>query len=125
MNNNKQNQIRQGLTQFIGALIDNLSGDKEAVVQLVAASLSEEALKISIKDNKIDYFIAKPILRATIIVLKQRYEEIVQSINSLKEDNSVKKVLIQQTSALKISIDVLQSMVNAKRKEDINNNGNQ
>lgn len=125
MNNNKQNQIRQGLTQFIGALIDNLSGDKEAVAQLVAASLSEEALKISIKDNKIDYFIAKPILRATIIVLKQRYEEIVQSINSLKEDNSVKKVLIQQTSALKISIDVLQSMVNAKRKEDINNNGNQ
>lgn len=124
MNNNKQNQIRQGLTQFIGALIDNLSGDKEAVAQLVAASLSEEALKISIKDNKIDYFIAKPILRATIIVLKQRYEEIVQSINSL-EDNSVKKVLIQQTSALKISIDVLQSMVNAKRKEDINNNGNQ
>ena len=120
MNNNKQNQIRQGLTQFIGALIDNLSGDKEAVAQLVAASL-----KISIKDNKIDYFIAKPILRATIIVLKQRYEEIVQSINSLKEDNSVKKVLIQQTSALKISIDVLQSMVNAKRKEDINNNGNQ
>lgn len=125
MNNNKQNQIRQGLTQFIGALIDNLSGDKEAVAQLVAASLSEEALKISIKDNKIDYFIAKPILRATIIVLKQRYEEIIQSINSLKEDNSVKKILIQQTSALKISIDVLQSMVNAKRKEDINNNGNQ
>lgn len=125
MNNNKQNQIRQGLTQFVGALIDNLSGDKEAVAQLVAASLSEEALKISIKDNKINYFIAKPILRATIIVLKQRYEEIIQSINSLKEDNSVKKVLIQQTSALKISIDVLQSMVNAKRKEDINNNGNQ
>lgn len=125
MNNNKQNQIRQGLTQFIGALIDNLSGDKEAVAQLVAASLSEEALKISIKDNKINYFIAKPILRATIIVLKQRYEEIIQSINSLKEDNSVKKILIQQTSALKVSIDVLQSMVNAKRKEDINNNGNQ
>lgn len=125
MNNNKQSQIRQGLTQFVGALIDNLSGDKEAVAQLVAASLSEEALKTSIKDNKINYFIAKPILRATIIVLKQRYEEIIQSINSLKEDNSVKKVLIQQTSALKISIDVLQSMVNAKRKEDINNNGNQ
>ena len=125
MNNNKQNQIRQGLTQFVGALIDNLSGDKEAVAQLVAASLSEEALKTSIKDSKINYFIAKPILRATIIVLKQRYEEIIQSINSLKEDNSVKKVLIQQTSALKISIDVLQSMVNAKRKEDINNNGNQ
>jgi len=125
MNNNKQNQIRQGLTQFVGALIDNLSGDKEAVAQLVAASLLEEALKTSIKDNKINYFIAKPILRATIIVLKQRYEEIIQSINSLKEDNSVKKVLIQQTSALKISIDVLQSMVNAKRKEDINNNGNQ
>lgn len=57
MNNNKQNQIRQGLTQFVGALIDNLSGDKEAVAQLVAASLSEEALKTSIKDNKINYFI--------------------------------------------------------------------
>ena len=125
MNNNKQNQIRQGLTQFIGALIDNLSGDKEAVAQLVAASLSEEALKIAIKDNKIDYFIIKPILRATIIVLKQRHEEIVQSINTLKEDSSIKKTLIQQTSVLKVSIDTLQSMVNAKRKEDINNNGNQ
>lgn len=125
MNNNKQNQIRQGLTQFVGALLDSISGDKEAVAQLVAASLSEEALKITIKDNKIDYFVAKPILRATIIVLKQRLEEIIQSVNSLKEDSPIKKVLIQQTSALKVSIDILQSMVNVKRKEDINNNGNE
>lgn len=122
MNENKELQIKQGLTQFIAALLDNSSSNKEIAAHLIIASLTEEALKLSIDNNKINYFKIKPIIRATIMILRQRNQELIETINKITEDTDIKTMLVKQASMLKVSIDILNSMSNIKEKEKNDSN---
>ena len=74
-NDNVIKDIREGLIQFIGALLKNTSYEGAAARQIVCAALTEEALTLATQHNKIEYYSAKPILRATLLILDQRKKE--------------------------------------------------
>ena len=74
-NDNIIKDIREGLVQFIGALLDNTSYEGAAARQIVCAALTEEALKLATQHERIEYYSAKPILRATLLILDQRKKE--------------------------------------------------
>lgn len=74
---NLQFQMRQGLTQYIGAIIDNPQFSTKENKQLVVAALCEEMLKILTTNNSledkffIDDYANKPYLRSIIYMLKR------------------------------------------------------
>lgn len=75
MYSNDQTQIRAGLVNYIGAMLQSSKFDNEkAVRHSVVAILLEEAAKLC-KDEEGTYemFISKPILRLTSGIAKQRY----------------------------------------------------
>lgn len=78
MYSNDYNQIRAGLTNYIGSLIKACPYEgMKASRQYVTATLIEEAMKIIEGDNNTpDLYIAKPLLRANIIILKKRILEL-------------------------------------------------
>lgn len=74
---NDQVQIRQGLVNYIGALLKASPFSGKAARQGVASILIEESLKIAQDDEGlIDLYVAKPLLRATVHTLKQRCVEL-------------------------------------------------
>jgi len=71
-------EIRQGLTQFVGAMLVNTSYEGQEARQIVCASLVEEALALTRQEDKYEMFSVKPIIRATVAILQERkalYEE--------------------------------------------------
>lgn len=84
---NRAAQARQGLTQYVGALLDSLKGEVKAKAQLVVAALCEEALKLCINNDnqRLDFFAAKPVLRAASFVLSKRAEEMKADANGLPD----------------------------------------
>lgn len=74
--NKEYNQIKLGLVNYIGAMMQasNFESDK-AARQYVSATLIEEALNLMHDEDKnINMFVAKPLLRATAILLNKRIE---------------------------------------------------
>lgn len=74
-------EARQGLVQYIGALITRTGYQGAAARQVVCALLLEEALKLVTVDERVELYSAKPILRATKMILQQRvseYEELLE-----------------------------------------------
>lgn len=78
MYSNDYNQIRSGLTNYVGSLINACPYEgMKASRQYVAATLIEEAMKIIEGDsNTLDLYVAKPLLRANVIVLNKRIAEL-------------------------------------------------
>lgn len=75
------NQIaKQELLQYVACLIENhpLQSHEEprAARHDVAALLVQQALDLSEEDGRYDLFIAKPILRATLVIIKDRIKAI-------------------------------------------------
>lgn len=78
------NQIRAGLTNFIGSLIDSIGFEPRATKYEIVKILLEEALKISKDENEIvDIYIAKPFIDDLIYILNQR----IQEFEKLKKEN--------------------------------------
>ena len=108
--NQKMTEIRSGLVQYIGAMLDNTIYKDKAAKQIVCASLLEEAINVCtvIDDNnitKIDLFAAKPILRATIIILKQRksdYNEYISTVTDQEMLNQIKNVILLLDESIKL-----------------------
>ena len=95
---NKSAQIRQGLLQFVASLMENLEGNPQAVAQLITASLLEEAMKISTKDNKnVDFFVAKPILKASSNLINLRGQELKEQ-SKVESDTMIKELLLKQST---------------------------
>lgn len=80
MYSNDSVQIKQGLTNYIGAMIQALKSNGKsgrAVKQDVAATLIEEAMKLATDDEQIyDIYVLKPLLRGNILLLLQRVQEL-------------------------------------------------
>lgn len=84
---NKAAYIRQGLTQYVGALAQSIEGDSEEKLQLITAALTEEALGLCMnEEKKLDFFTAKPILRAAGYILSKRAKETKEDAKVLPEE---------------------------------------
>ena len=79
-------EARQGLVQYIGALITKTGYQGAAARQVVCALLLEEALKLVTVDERIELYSAKPILRATNMILKQRINDYEDEIERQHEE---------------------------------------
>lgn len=96
---NDQTQIRSGLVNYIGALVNSSPFEDRAARQNVASILTEEAIKIAQdKDGIIDLYTIKPLLRGCSLIFRQRcselgklpqkdkhLEEIIMKYNNLAE----------------------------------------
>ena len=80
MYSNDYNQIRSGLTNYIGSMINACPYEgMKASRQYVAATLIEEAMKIIDGDKETpDMYVAKPLLRANIILINKRINELAK-----------------------------------------------
>ena len=112
----KMAEIRSGLVQYIGAMLEGTMYEENAARQIVCASLLEEAINICTytDDNntdKINLFAAKPILRASIIVLKQRKLDYDEYLNTV-EDEEMKNQIKNVTLVLDESIKLIESIIN-------------
>jgi hypothetical protein len=87
---NDQTQIRAGLVNYIGALIQSSHFEDRAARQEVASILIEEALKLA-QDEKgiIDMFTVKPLLRGCTLVFEQRINE----LSKLPKNTQVEKLI--------------------------------
>lgn len=92
MYSNDYNQIKNGLVNYTGSLLRACPFDGEkASRQFVAATLIEEALNL-IKNNDnetYEMYVAKPLIRANIIVLENRKNTLKQ----LPQTESVKETI--------------------------------
>jgi len=79
-------EARQGLIQYIGALITKTGYQGAAARQVVCALLLEEALKLVTVDERIELYSAKPILRATNMILRQRINDYEDEIERQHEE---------------------------------------
>ena len=82
-NQNRQAQIRQGLVQYIGAIMNNSDFSPRENKQLAVAALCEEALNLIIsceeekfKNDKfyIDDYAVKPFLRGILFLVDRIFE---------------------------------------------------
>lgn len=89
MYSNDLTQIRTGLVNYIGAMLKATKLEGKAANQTVAATLVEEALKLTqVESSVCDLYVAKPILRANIFLLNQRCSELKKLMSTL--DGEVK-----------------------------------
>lgn len=80
MYSNDTTQIRQGFTNYIGAIINSLSLPKEAAIQQTVAILVEEIMKLTKNENGlIDTYAIKPYISGIVKVLKQLIDEMEKS----------------------------------------------
>lgn len=72
------NDIHNGLTNYIGALLDSIQGlDKQESRQEVVALLLEESLNLSKNDDgNYDLFVIKPFLRSFKVIFCERINEL-------------------------------------------------
>lgn len=88
MYSNDQNQIKAGLVNYMGAMINASSfKDTKAARHSVVALVLEETLNLC-KDEEglYDLLICKPLLRANINILKQR----INCLSELPQDTLIK-----------------------------------
>ena len=88
-NENLQFQIRQGLHQYIGAMLNNSNFTTKENRQLVVATLCEEAIKIITNDDSkdsvediffIDDYACKPFLRGMKFLLSRNLKRMKNEI---------------------------------------------
>ena len=108
-------RLRSGLTQYVGAFINSMEGDKDDIGQLVTAALAEEALNACIKDNKYDQYRAKPILRAANVILAQRVESMKKLAAELPDE--LAGAMMTQVKSEQAAVDTITNIINATKKK--------
>lgn len=96
MDSNNKEQIRIGLTNFLGALINSMDAPKKEISQEVVAILQEESLRlIKEEDNKCNLYIAKPLFKALIYIFSNRVNELQNENNDIFNEsiNDYKKYI--------------------------------
>ena len=82
---NRQAQLRTGLVQYVGSMIINSDLDPKDSAQVTAAALCEEAAKLAVKENGgVDFYVAKPLLRAVIYLYEEDFKHMM---NEMKKNN--------------------------------------
>ena len=102
-------EIRQGLTQFVGAMLINTSYEGQEARQIVCASLVEEALALTRQEDKYEMFSAKPIIRATVAILQERKTLYEESINTAPA--AYRQQFIDQYQETEKAINYLQKFI--------------
>ena len=78
---NRQAMLKNGLAQYIGAMLENKDFEPREAAQLTVANLIEAAVKLAMKDDKIDFFVAKPIVRGAKFVIGARFNALDKAVN--------------------------------------------
>ena len=90
MYSNDTTQIRQGFTNYIGAVVNSLNLQPRAAKQQIVSILVDEIMKVSENENGlIDLYVIKPFISGTIKLLEQRVNELEKS----EEKDLVKDVI--------------------------------
>ena len=94
MYSNDQNQIKQGLVNYIGALLSSSPYSDLDSRQNITAILLTEILKLSEdEDGLYNLYVLKPLFRTIILILKQRCVEMsklpIDSSSSVNKYNQV------------------------------------
>lgn len=77
MYSNDTKQIRNGLVNYIGALLNAVPFEGKAAKQVVVAALVEEAFSMSLDESgELDMYCLKPILRQCKIIFEKRRLEL-------------------------------------------------
>ena len=91
--NTQKQQIRNGLVNYIGALVKALQYEKDMAKHIINSILIEEAINISKenKDNEINLFCIKPLFRGVMLILNNRCIE----LEKIKDTSSIIEAQIQ------------------------------
>lgn len=81
MYSNDVTQIKQGLVNYIGAILNACPFEGRAARQFTASILIEEALKLAKEEETYDLYVLKPLIRACIILFENRMHE-VEKLNN-------------------------------------------
>lgn len=74
---NDPTQIRNGMVNFVGAMLNSMKNSDRANKQTVASVMIEEALKLSQNEEGMyDLYVLKPMLRGVMLVFNQRCIEL-------------------------------------------------
>lgn len=88
--------IKQGLTSYIGAMLEASNMESGNMCRHnVVSILSEEALKLGREDDfSYNTYVLKPIIRATVFILDQRCKE----LSKIESNSSTEKVIQEYKS---------------------------
>ena len=105
---NRQSQLRLGLTQYVGAMLANSDFKGKAAAQLTAAALIEEAVKLAKTEDGVDFYIAKPLLRAVDYLYEEDFKKLAREAkeNGLEKDvvPSLRQDLDQRLSFIRKTV---------------------
>ena len=102
-NKKRQIEIRQGLIQYLGAMMENDSFTVDENRQLVVAALLEEAIALINTSKGIDTYAARPLCRATVLMIDLITEELLNASNNFEDmrdkiDKKIKRCNITRKS---------------------------
>lgn len=96
---NDLTQIRAGLVNYIGAMLQAVKYEDRAKKQVVSSILIEEAMTLSQDtDGVFDLFVLKPMIRGTVLMLNQRVAE----LSKLPKNEQVTAQIAEYRNAISI-----------------------
>lgn len=113
MNDNLLNSIQAGLIQYIGAIIKELKKEEASSAHIALAKLSEAWLECCKNKKGYDIFIAKPILRATIVILEDYYRQVLDDT-----PDDIKPEIKNKLNGILRAKKILTELVDSIRKDD-------
>lgn len=115
MYSNDSTQIRAGMVNFIGALLNASKLPPKGAKQDVSAILIEEALKLSKDENGVyDLYVLKPLLRANKFIFENHIREIDNDAKGLPKE--LRDQLVQKRAMYKQIIDIMDIILSALEK---------
>ena len=109
-------KLKNELSQFIGGLLVNV-GDSSIAGHQVEAALCETLIEVSKKNDEIDMFAAKPILRAAAYIINEHVRKLGSQNSELMTLSDNDAQLQEDLKMYKTISVVLDELVNKIRKE--------
>lgn len=109
--------IRNGLVQYIGALLKACGREGEEAMHIALAQLSEAWLECCKSEDSKGYslFVAKPLMRACSVVLKSYSEAILEDT---KGDEDLMRLSAPKIDELRKTASVLDELVSSIKREE-------
>lgn len=115
MYSNDSTQIRAGMVNFIGALLNASKLPPRGAKQDVSAMLIEEAIKLAKDENNVyDLYVLKPLLRANKLIFENHIREIDNDAKHLPKE--IRDELILKREMYKKIVDSMDYLLSALEK---------
>lgn len=115
MYSNDTTQIRAGMVNFIGALLNASKIPPKGARQDVSAILIEEALNLAKDETGIyDFYVLKPLLRANKYVFENHIRQIDEDVKTLPKE--IREQLISKRNMYKQVVDTMDYLLTALDK---------